>query len=249
MVVQTAELLLNDTPSRYNKDLTDFLERNIQTIITKGQIKFRFRIIKPSEISSLRAKGVKRLPAMMLQNRPYIGVPVIVEELRKRVKRSKSTAAPKSEEEVLNDYFNETLGNIKYDDEGKHILPQDDGDDDDRANLGNLYQQEMKRREGGDDDGGNRGGRGANRRGPPKPDRYAQQDNDYEEDTGGYGDTMRPGRAPAPAPRLDNIEHAEAGDPMATLNAMKPKNGRQSQDDDMMRTLLERMGGDGGFDI
>jgi hypothetical protein len=236
MVVQTAELIFNDTPSRYNKDLTDFLDRNIELIVTKSQIKFRFKIAKAVDISSLRAKGIKRLPAMILEKRPYIGVPVIVEELRKRVKRSKSTAAPKSEEEVLDDFFKQTLGNIQYSDEGKHIIPQDN-EIDDEVDLNGLFNKEMKRRNDGDGDGNK--SKGANRRGPPKPDRMAVQDDDYED------------RAPPrqPPPRLDNIKITEAGDPLATLNTMRSTGGKQSQDDDMMRTLLERMGGDGGFDI
>jgi hypothetical protein len=244
MVVQTAELIFNDTPSRYNKDLTDFLDRNIELIITKGQIKFRFKIAKAANISSLRAKGIKRLPAMILGKRPYIGVPVIVEELRKRVRCSKSSAAPKSEEEVLDDFFKQTLGDIQHDDEGKHIIPQDN-EMDDEVDLGNLFNEEMKRRNDGDSDGKRQGGntgkrQGANRRGPPKPDRLAIQDDDDYED-----------RAPPrrPPPRLNNIDTATAGDPLATLNNMRSTSGKQSPDDDMLQTLLERMGGDGGFDI
>ena len=112
MVVRVAELIFNDTPSKYNKDLTDFLDRNIDTIIIKGQIKFNFKIAKASELTALRDSGIKRLPAMMLDGKPYIGVPTIVAELRKRVKTSKSTAAPKSEEEVLDEYYKKTLGDI-----------------------------------------------------------------------------------------------------------------------------------------
>jgi hypothetical protein len=237
MVVQTAELIFNDTPSRYNKDLTDFLDRNVELIVTKGQIKFRFKIAKAADINSLRAKGIKRLPAMILGKIPYIGVPVIVEELRKRVRCSKSSAAPKSEEEVLDDFYKQTLGNIQHDGEGKHIIPQDN-EMNDEVDLGSLFNDEMKRREAGDEGGGKR--QVANRRGPPKPDRMAVQDDDD------YDDRAPPKRTP---PRLDNVETTDAGDPIATLNTMRSTSGKQSQDDDMMRTLLERMGGDGGFDI
>lgn len=238
MVVQTAELFFNDAPSRYNKDLTDFLERNIQTIITKGQIMFRFKIAKGKELSRLRSRGISRLPAMVLQNKPFIGVPIIVEELRKRVKRSKTVAAVKSEEEVLADYFQKTLGNIQYDDEGKHIIPIDDDSDGDEPDLLNAYNAEVQRRGSGD-----RGAhRGASRNAPSKPDRMAVQDNDYDESYAAPPRQQRP-------PRQNNVDEPEAGNPIAVLNQLTSKNKKSSQDDDMMRTLLERMSPDSGFEI
>lgn len=231
MVVQTAELFFNDTPSRYNKDLTDFLERNIRTIITKGQIQFRFKIMKSKDINSLRAKGIRRLPAMILRSKPFIGVPIIVEELRKSVKRSKTVAAPRSDEEMVRDYMYETLGNIQHDADGKHIIPKEEMDDE--ADLGGLYQAEMQRRNGGNDSRDTR-------RAPPKPDRQAIQDNDYDE---------QPRQQHQPPPRMNNVDQNEPGSATAALNNLTRSNGKHNQDDEMLRTLMDRIGGDDGFNV
>jgi hypothetical protein len=234
MVVQTAELVFNDNPSKYNKDLTDFLKRNISTIITKGQIRFRFKIAKASDLTALRQRGIKRLPAMILHDQPYIGVPVIVEELRTRVKKSKQTASPKSEDEVLDEYYRKTLGNLKKDVDGKHIIPDDDDDDDDDdgvVDLGSKYHKEISRRNPVDDVNH----RTAPRNAPPKPDRLAVQDDDFNERI--------------PPARKNNVAEKNAGDPIATLDSMKPKNGEQADEDNMMRTLLERIDGGSDFTI
>jgi len=239
MVLQTAELIFNDTPSRYNKDLTDFLERNMRSIIIRGNIRFKFKIATHRDIKNLQNQGINRLPVMFLLNRSIISVPSIVKALRDRVKKSKTTAAPKSEEEVLNDYFMHTLGDIKLDSDGKHILPvEDEGDN--TPDLNALFNKELSRRSGEDKkDNHSTFERRTQRPSPPtKPDRNAIYDDDYEN------------RAPNnyQLHRSDNVKSFDPGDPIAALNTVT-KPGQETQDDEMMRTLLERMGGGDGFDI
>jgi hypothetical protein len=240
MALLITELIFNDTPSKYNKDLVDFLSRNIETIIKKAKIQFKFKITRPDELEKLRQRGIKRLPAMIIDKQPYIGVPIIVEELRKRVKRSKTTAAPKSEEEVLQEYYISTLGNIKQDNDGKLVVPNDDDDDDDdqEIDLGTIFKKEMEKR------GSNnkQQSKYTNRDNPQKPDRYAIQDDDYE------STTPQTIQQKGNRPRMDNIDNNE-DDPIATLNKMKPKNGEQAADDNMMRALLERMGSGSDFSV
>lgn len=240
MVVQTAELIFNDTKSKYNQDLTDFLERNLDKIITLGQITFKFKIVNQNNMAQLRQRGITRLPAMIFQNRSIISVPKIIEELRFRVKNSKGIAPTKSEEEVLDDYFRESLGNINHDSEGKHILPDDDDDGDQLPDFGALVQRELKRRNGETNNDDNYNNNNNRRRPPPqqpqRPNRNQMQDDDNYE-------PMRPTNNIQQ--REDNLTN-EPGDAMTALNNMPPSN---SADDDMMRALLERMGGDGGYDV
>jgi hypothetical protein len=239
MVVQTAELVFNDTKSRHNQDLTEFLERNLQSIVTRGQVKFRFKIAKQSDLAGLRSRGISKLPAMILQGIPFVSVPTIIEELRKRVKNSKSVAVPKSEEEVLDDYYKKELGSGQFDENNKHIIPDED-DDDEKPDYASLTANEMKRRRGEDDD---EPPKRASRRPPQKPDRvFSVQDDDYEDRRQQpIGNPIRGN------PRIDNITE-DPGDPLTVLNNMKTK-GSDSSDDFLMRSLLGKIGGEAGYDI
>ena len=230
MVLKVAELIFNDTPSKYNKDLTDYLDRNIEIVLMRGQIKFRFKIAKATELSQLRSKGIKRLPAMMLDNKPYVGVPVIIEELVKRVKKSKGVAMPKNDAEVLDDYYRKTLGNFKQDGDGKIDISNLDQEEDPTMDLGNELQREMSRRKTDDpytrDDKKQRG-----RREPPpsKPSRNALQDDDMED--------RRPQNSNTSRHRDDNLDAKDPGNPMTALQHVQGG----GMDDDLMATLLQKM--------
>jgi 3-phosphoglycerate kinase len=109
MVLVLAELIFVDSPTRNNRELTEFLKRNIEKVIIKGCVKFKFKIAKASDIPNLRKRNISRLPAMVLQGRNFIGVPDITNELSKRVKNSKATAQEKTGEEFIDDFFKKTI--------------------------------------------------------------------------------------------------------------------------------------------
>ena len=126
---------------------------------------------------------------------------------------------PKSEEEVLNDYFKSTLGSIKYDNEGKIIIPNDDNDEnDENSKLMDDLQKEVKKREN------------SSKMTNSKPSRMHIRDDDDIKNN-----------IPTMFSRGDNVI---SEDPIATFNKMK-KNG--DKDDDMMSALLEKIGGDNDF--
>jgi len=243
MVIRVADVIFNDTPSKFNKDLVEFLKRNIETIVHKGQIKFRFKIATPSDLNGLRDKGIIRLPAMLIDGKPFISVPTIVNELQRRVKTSTTTAPAKTEEEVLDEYFKTSLGDIKKDGDGRIKAEEMDQEDENEGatDLTNAFHREIERR--GNKDEGNK--RGANRTPPEKPDRTAEQDDNFDnrrppQQRGGDYVNARP-QVPA---RPDNLRPASAGDPMNALNNMKAKGSGGGVDDDMMSALLLKMSSD-----
>jgi hypothetical protein len=238
MAVQVAELIFNDAPSKHNKELTDFLKRNIRPIVMKGQLRFRFKIAQTKDLRGLRKRGINRLPAMLLKDKPFIGVQTIVQELHNRVKNSSNAAAPKSEEEVLQDYFANELGG-KIGDDGKHIVPDDDeyGDEDGGQDRMGRMSAEMERRnlstKGLDPDDKPQSSRNkASRQAPAKPSNKFSMDDDYTD----KAPPSTPAKLP---PRGDNLE---AGDAIGALGRMRP--ARDPRDDEMMRQLLEKMGDD-----
>ena len=138
-------IIFNDNSSKYNRDLVDFLKRNIESAIIKGRITFNFKIAEMSELENLREKGITRLPAMTVDNEIYIGVPEIIDEIRKRIKTSKQKAVPKTDDEILTDYNFRALGDIKKDPTGKFIIKEDE-DQDETLNLQAKMNSEVDRR-------------------------------------------------------------------------------------------------------
>lgn len=232
MTIQVAQLIFNDTPSRNNKDLTDFLKRHIRNIIVKGQIRFQFKIAQSTDLGKLRQRNINALPAMIIRGggRPVIGVPNIVQTLSNLVKRSRNRAAPKSEEEVLNDYMMQEMGKgVKKNSDG-HFQVDTNDDDWDNPDINAKFQKELDRRKrGGYGAGSDMESKRQSRKPPPKPTHSLTLDDDFED------------RQPVVTarPRKNNLE---AGDPMASLQNIAPS--RDRRDDDMMRALLERMGTD-----
>ena len=77
--MQLVEIIFNDEPSKKNKELTDFIGKNLVTIIKKGQIQFKFKIAQTADITTLHKRGIKELPVMIgSNNNTYIGVKNII---------------------------------------------------------------------------------------------------------------------------------------------------------------------------
>jgi hypothetical protein len=103
-MLSLGELVFNDKPSKFNKELLDYINRHISEIVIKGRIKFKITITRPHELDKLRSRGIKKLPSLILDKKIYAGVPEIIDILGRRVKTSKQTAANKSDDEFMHDY-------------------------------------------------------------------------------------------------------------------------------------------------
>ena len=247
MVLQSVSIVFNDSASQFNKDLTDFLQRNLEAAIRRGNMSFQFKIAKPADLPGLRQLGVKRLPAMLINNRPFVGVPEIIGEIRNRVKNSRTEAPGKTEEEIVREYQLQSLGNITKDADGKFQVPNDAEDNAD-GDLMASYNKEIQRR------GMGGGGGGGNTDLDDIPQqrmgrvRQPSRDTDREHDDEDY-DAPAPPRArqpPAhqrgrPAPRDDNLANPRMADAMESLrNIGRNATGEDAQDDAMMAALLAR---------
>lgn len=219
--MQVAEVIFRDEPSVHNRKLTDFLQKNIKHIIVKGQIRFKFTIAETKDLRRLINRGIKRLPAMVIQDKHYIGVDDIAHELHARAKRSRVQAAVKSSEEQVNDYLNRELG-VTIGEDGKFIIPDDDDFEDNSAKLASDLSREVDRRSKamkGMDLSSMQNSRGENAE-------RAQREPDVM-----LGDNHS-------AARQDNVE---AGDAMTSLRNINPSADRR--DDEMLQQLIEKMGG------
>jgi len=248
MVLQSATIVFNDSASQFNKDLTDFLQRNIETAIIKGGLSFQFKIAKPADLAGLRQLGVKRLPAMLISSKSFVGVPDIIGEIRSRVKNSRSEATPKTEEEIVREYQMQSLGNITKDADGKLQVPPDADENDASADLMANYNKEVQRR--GFALGGNQG-ENQQRDRPRPPSRQTDREHDDDEE---YDAKPPPRKSYGSTGGRQNIQRRERGDNLAnpgmadafeSLNNIgRNATGEDRQDDVMMGQLLARLGTD-----
>jgi hypothetical protein len=235
MVLKLAELVFNDKPSKFNKDLTEFLKRNIETIVMKGQLKFRFKIAAAGDMHVLRDRGITHLPAMIIDKQNFVSVPSIIGELQKRVKTSRGVAPPKNDDEVVMEYLHKEIGDVKQDSEGR--IMAENLDQEDEESVGNklmdTFHQAVERRNTETP---------KNKRGmQPPPPQHPTRDMNADDDFGMHVRppiANQPVRAGMPA-RPDNID--QVGDPYRALGNIKSEH---KADDDMMRALLERLGED-----
>jgi hypothetical protein len=220
MALRLAEIYTSDKPTKNNKDLFDYLNRNLETAVMNGGIKFKFCVTDQSGLNELRDKGITRLPAMRLSNKNTIGVPAIISVLRDAVKTNKKPAAPKSEEEVLSDYFKSQIGDIKKDADGKFILPEEKEESEfDPPDRTRDIQKALEQREAA---GGKK--KQASREAPPKPSRAHIPDNNTKN---------RQDRQD----RQDNVREPP-------ITVPKARGGEDAQDDIMMQQLLAKMSQD-----
>lgn len=254
MVLQAASIVFNDSASQFNKDLTDFLKRNLETAIRKGGLSFQFKITKPADLAGLRQMGVKRLPAMLINNKPFVGVPDIIAEIRARVKNSRNVAPEKSEDEIVREFQMAALGNITKDAEGR-LQVHDEPEKDESESLMSAFNREIQRRGataghggGGDNDDDDPQPR-MRRPPPPQPSRTTDRDmggdDDDDDDDQPRRRPQRP-RAPPPRqqPRADNLDNPAMADAFESLRAIgRNATKEDAQDDQMMAALLDRMGG------
>jgi hypothetical protein len=223
MGVQIVQLILEGSPSSINKQLLEFIKRNLRDIITRGQVRLKFKVAKPSDTPKLKARGVKKLPAMLLPGgKSCEGRVEIAQWLISTVKNSRQVAAPKSDEEVLRDYYTSEL--TKGRDENGAFNDADD-DDDGLPDLSGALQKELERRGTSKMPGSEYMTPKASREAPPKPSHDVDFD-DFE-DRG----AQRPNVTVTP--RRENIkppQGAEVGDALAALSRIPGKNKQDDMD-------------------
>ena len=216
-------IIFNDSKSRFNKDLVDFLKRNLEPAIIKGGLNFNYKISGQDDIDNLKNSGINRLPAMVLDGRNYIGVEDIIEEIRKRVKDNNGNSSVKSEEEVIRDYYmKEAMANTSRDMDGKIVINKDADDFEVEADeMKSKHQKEIERR-------GLHDIFASNVKNTVLPASFADNKNTQ--------------RTPA---RNDNLSNPNMKDAYESLqNIKKTSMGEDPRDNDMMAALIDRLGSD-----
>jgi hypothetical protein len=210
-----AQLIFNNSNSKFNKDLVRFLKENLSNIIIKAKITFHFVIAQKNDIEKLNAQGITKLPILLLPNSKIVGVPNIINTLASMVNKA-SPPVPKSEDQILEDYMNrEMMSDVKKV-EKQLVVNNDDEEEDEKADMSQKIDQIRKDRYNEE-----------KKQPPPYPSRNVQFDDDISMDRH------------QPLKNKPNKEATRAADdPMSVLNHMDPS--RDSRDDEMMRAWMNR---------
>lgn len=67
------QVLAKDNDKPGNKELIEFLSKNLKTLVLRHNYRFKFRIIEDSEISDLIKMGIEKLPAIIVGKQTYLG--------------------------------------------------------------------------------------------------------------------------------------------------------------------------------
>lgn len=251
MALQSARIIFNDSQTQCNKDLTDYLKRNTEVAIRRGGLAFRFEIATPNDLIELRRMKVKKLPAMIINNMPYVGNQAIIAELQRCVKNSKRSVPVKTEEEIVREYHMHALGNITKDAEGR-LKVHDEQERDETENLMSAFNREITRRGASaghvpeNDDEDPEYNQRMHRPQPSRPARNTQQDMDDEEPQQPQrrNPQDRGNAFTTPQQRPDNVVNPAMEDAFNSLkNISRNATADDARDDEMMAALLNRMGG------
>lgn len=125
MTFNTIDLMFNgvgdaEKSKEINKELVDFINRNLEKIMRKGRVKFNFKIIDGDSIKSVKKMGIKELPAAINMRTSDIAVGLV--DIKSLINEAVDgdMKAPKkvfTAEEMMDDY-------------NQSIMLQGDGDDD-----------------------------------------------------------------------------------------------------------------------
>jgi len=139
-------IVFSNKPSTLNQKLIKFFQINLLSL-NKASMVFEFEVAHPSEIDSFVKRGIKNYPVLVDKKTSVTGVEKIIQYLKLCVKRHNNKILSKTDDEKLDDFWKQTIGDIEVDESG-NIKPDDDeeGSTDAGDNLHHRIQEAFEQR-------------------------------------------------------------------------------------------------------
>jgi hypothetical protein len=224
-----AVVYFNDSASKFNKELHEFLRDNLERIIIRGNCRFRFEIVKSSQFSELKRKSITELPAVTINDKAHLGLPKIKKALINLAQTNQQPAALKSDEEMMHEAM-------------LHQLSQGDNEKEtniDYAGRASAFQQSR----GGD--------QSFKQPGPSFGGSRDDVDNNNTNRNGGYGGGANYGdNVVQSTGKINHDPSAQYHQPDSSTQfamnqmAAESRGGGDARDNQMMMALLNNMGVD-----
>ena len=105
-------LIFHEDDNETNKELTKYLDKNLNEILHKGKIYFNFIIATANDKIKLKKDGILDLPALIPENvNPIIGIKNIYKYINYCIKNPQQKKV-KSEEEILQEFMNKEIQDV-----------------------------------------------------------------------------------------------------------------------------------------
>ncbi len=210
-------ILFRNNNKAPNRDLIDFLDKNLTTIV-KCKYVIKPTIVQEEKISDLIESGIKELPAMKFNQEICVGVNDIIDYIKRLCEKIPDKSKDENLDELVRDYMQKTL------DTGEDEMSEDNQD------SFNKKINEFKKGTGNSNNNNQKISQPQNK-GPARPK--------YVNNNGNSNNQIisKPDNTEEKA--LQSMENNKMDDKNEILELSKTNN---SQDDDMMAALFEKMG-------
>lgn len=138
--VMPVRVIFSDKPSEINIRLIKFFNLNLLNLL-KTNLIFTFDVASVKEADEYKSKGIIEFPVLLRNSLRVSGSDKIMKYLGLHVKKHNTKIKNKSDDDHVQDFWKETLGNVKLDDSG-NIIDQDD--DDEETDLGQNLQHKIQ---------------------------------------------------------------------------------------------------------
>ena len=140
--MDNVELILSNKSSPLNKKLLDYIKINLLTLNSISII-FKFTIACANDAEKYKSLGIVSYPVLISNNTKVTGSDKIMTYLNMCIQKKKSKKVTKTDTDCIDDFWKQTMGNVKIDESGK-LKPDDDDDDIDDNGTKDLQHKIQK---------------------------------------------------------------------------------------------------------
>jgi hypothetical protein len=133
-------VVFSNKPSPLNKKIIKFFQVNLASL-NNASLVFEFEVAHPGENDSYVNRGIKNFPVLLNDNVSATGVEKIIQYLKMCVTKYNKKILVKTDDEKLDEFWKQTMGDVEIDDSG-NIKP--DVDDDDAYDAGENLQHRIQ---------------------------------------------------------------------------------------------------------
>lgn len=132
-----ATLVCSSKPSSLNIKLIKFLKLNLRSL-NQANIVFKFEVAHPKDASEYKERGINEFPVLINRGTSVTGTEKIIRYLKVMVAKYNKRVSSKTDDDIVDDFRKQALGNYKLND---GILTCDEDSDSDDDGSGEIQRK------------------------------------------------------------------------------------------------------------
>ena len=244
--MQELQIVFNENADEINKELTDYLDKNLDEIIYKANVYFKFIIATEKDKLKLKKDGITKLPAIIsFDMKPVVGLQNVYKYI-KYAMQHKIKPEIKTEDEILQDFMSKEIqdgvSRVKEGNKKKVVIKEEDEDDEfSNDNINRKIQTEQKKRGMSPHEFASSGISNMDEMYTPnRPNNLSMDNEDNDDYNDNDNDEDNDEDRQITSKKKSAANPIIKNDPVNVFNNMADSGS--SQDDKMMRSLLEKIG-------